>query len=173
MKHWILWLLAGIVLIIGGIFALANPFAATLTATAIAAWSFLIGGVIQLFAAFTQEGTSNKIWSGVTGVLGILVGIALFNNPFAGIISLTMLVAIMFLVIGAAKVFVSFSLKGTQAFWPVLISGALSVILALMIFGNFPQSAATILGILLAVELISSGISLVMLSLSSKSTAAV
>lgn len=172
MKHWLLWFLAGIVLIVGGILALANPLAATLTATAIAAWSFLIGGVFQLYAALKDEGTGSKIWTAIAGGAGIVLGIALFNNPFAGVISLTLLVAIMFFVIGLTKVIVSFSLKGTGAFWPVLISGALSVILALMIFSNFPQSAATILGVLLAIELISSGISLIMMSLIGKAAKA-
>lgn len=168
MKHWLLWLIAGIVLVIGGVLALTNPLAATLTATAIAAWSFLIGGVVQIYAAFTQEGSGSKIWPALAGLAGVVVGIALFNNPFAAVVSLTILVAMMFFVMGLTKIFVSFSLKGTSAFWPVLISGALSVILALMIFSNFPSSAVTILGILLAVELISSGVSLIMMSLNKK-----
>lgn len=172
MKHWFLWLIAGIILIIGGFLALANPLAATLTATAIAAWTFLIGGALQLYAAFTQEGSGSKIWPALAGIAGIILGIALFNNPFAGVISLTILVAMLFFVIGLSKIFVSFSFKGTSAFWPLLISGALSLILALMIFSNFPASAVTILGILLAVELISNGVSLVMLSLYSKSAEA-
>ncbi|AML50958.1 MULTISPECIES: HdeD family acid-resistance protein [Falsihalocynthiibacter] len=172
MKHWLLWFIAGIVLVAGGILALANPLAATLTATAIAAWSFLIGGVVQLYAALKHEGTGSKVWPALAGGVSIVLGVALLNNPFAGIISLTLLVAILFLVIGITKVVVSFSLKGTGAFWPVLISGALSVILALMIFSDFPQSAVTILGVLLAIELISSGVSLIMMSLNSKAATA-
>lgn len=168
MKHWILWLLAGVILVIGGFLALLNPLAATLTAVAIAAWSFLIGGALQMYAAFSQEGSGNKVWPALAGLAGVITGILLFKNPLVGIISLTMLVAIMFMIIGVAKVILSFSLKGTTAFWPVLISGVLSVILALMIFSDFPSSAATILGILLAIELISNGASLVMLSLYKK-----
>ena len=67
MKHWILWLLAGIVLVIGGFLALTNPLAATLTATAIAAWSLLIGGVVQIYAAFTQEESGSKVWPAISG----------------------------------------------------------------------------------------------------------
>jgi uncharacterized membrane protein HdeD (DUF308 family) len=169
MKNWLLLVVAGALLLVGGVLALANPLAATLTATAIAAWSFIFGGAIQLFAALRLEGASSKIWPALTGLAGIIVGIALFNNPFAGMISLTILVAMLFMVMGIAKLFLSFSLKNTPAFWPVLISGALSVVLAAMIFSNFPQSAIQVLGILLAIELISSGVSFIMLGLNGKS----
>jgi uncharacterized membrane protein HdeD (DUF308 family) len=39
MKHWILWLVAGLVSLLGGIMALANPLAASLTAELLAGWS--------------------------------------------------------------------------------------------------------------------------------------
>lgn len=168
MKHWILWLITGVIFVVGGFLALTNPLAATLAATMIAAWSFLIGGALQIYAAFNQEGTENKIWPALAGLAGVIVGVLLFKNPLEGVISLTIMVAIMFFVIGVAKVILSFSLKGTSAFWPIMLSGILSVVLSLMIFSNFPQSAATILGILLAVELISNGVSLIMMSLYKK-----
>lgn len=168
MKHWLLWLITGVIFVFGGFMALTNPLAATLAATMIAAWSFLIGGALQIYVAYKQEGDESKIWPALVGLSGVIVGVFLFKNPLEGVISLTIVVAIMFLVIGAAKVILSFSLKGTSAFWPVLISGVLSVALSLIIFNNFPQSAAIALGTLLAIELISNGVSLIMMSLYKK-----
>jgi uncharacterized membrane protein HdeD (DUF308 family) len=43
MKHWILWLVAGLVSLLGGIMALANPLAASLTAELLAGWSRVAG----------------------------------------------------------------------------------------------------------------------------------
>lgn len=48
----------------------------------------------------------------------------------------------------------------------------MAFLLAFMIFSNFPQSAVLVLGVFLAVELISNGVSLVVLSLARKSETA-
>jgi uncharacterized membrane protein HdeD (DUF308 family) len=42
-----------------------------------------------------------------------------------------------------------------------LLSGLVSLALGVMVFTNFPQSAAVVLGVLLAIELIATGITLV------------
>lgn len=171
MKNWFLWMIVGIISIIGGFLALANPLAATITAEKLAAWIFLFVGILQIVSAFQAEGFGAKIWAVLGGLVGIFVGISLLYNPIGGIITLTMLVGILFLVVGIAKTIMSFSLRGTGFFWPVLLSGLLSLLLAFMILSNFPASAVSILGILLAVELISNGIALVFLSLQRKEVA--
>lgn len=171
MNNWILWLIAGIISIGGGFLALANPLAATFTAVQLAGWFFLIVGCIQAYAAFSGDDTGSRLWAGLTAVFLIFLGVSLLARPFEGILTLTLLVAIMFLVTGIAKMFLSLSIRGTSFFWAVMLSGLISVVLALMIFSNFPQSAATILGILLAIDLISTGVSLVALALLRQQTA--
>ncbi|MGB0170212.1 MAG: hypothetical protein ACPF9G_13070 [Paracoccaceae bacterium] len=42
MKHWIFWLIAGVVSLLGGFTALANPLVASLTAELLAGWSFIL-----------------------------------------------------------------------------------------------------------------------------------
>ncbi|WBU60107.1 HdeD family acid-resistance protein [Paracoccus albus] len=160
----IFWIIIGCLSILAGFLALANPLAATITAEQVAGWSFLFIGILQIVAVFQQTTWGGRIWVILLGVLFVLLGISLIANPLEGVITLTLTVAALFLVTGIFKIVLSFSLRGVPAFWLVLLSGAVSVILAVMIFGNFPASALTILGILLAVELISSGISLIALS---------
>lgn len=164
MSHRIVWIILGVLCILGGVLALANPLAASLTAVTLAGWMFLFIGLLQTFAAFRAERWSGRIWALLVGISFVILGIMVLGKPLAGMISLTLVVAVMFLVTGIFKIVLSFGLKGTQGFWLVLLSGALSVILALMIFSNFPVSAATVLGVLLAVELISSGVSMIALS---------
>ncbi|MBU3030372.1 HdeD family acid-resistance protein [Paracoccus marinaquae] len=164
MTNRTLWIVLGVLSVITGIFALANPLAATLTAEQLAGWGFLILGILELFAAFRQPDRGGRIWIILVGIAFVLLGVMLLAKPLAGIISLTLMVAMLFMATGIFKVVMSFSLRGTGAFWLLLISGAISVLLAVMIFGNFPAAAATILGILLAVELISSGISMIALA---------
>lgn len=159
----VMWIIVGVISFLAGILALANPLAATLTAEMLAGWGFLIVGILQVVFAFRDIGWGARVWAILIGAAFVLTGIALLGNPFAGIISLTMLVAILFLVGGVSKIIISFSLPRGAGFWLMLLSGALSLVLALMIFSNFPQSAAVILGVLLAVELISNGVAMITL----------
>ena len=56
---WVWIAILGAIALIGGILALANPFAATLAATLLAGWTFLLFGVVQIIQAFRITG-----WSG-------------------------------------------------------------------------------------------------------------
>lgn len=164
MNSRFLWVALGGLSIIAGIFALMNPLAATLTVEQLTGWSFLFLGVLLLWAAFRAPGWDGRAWVMLLGLAFSVLGVWLLARPMAGIISLTLMVALVFLVSGLFKILISFALRGTVAFWLLLISGAVSVLLAVMILGNFPAAAATILGLLLAVELISSGVSMIALA---------
>lgn len=159
-----LWIFLGILSIAAGILALFNPLAATLAAEQIAGWAFLFLGILQIFAVFNQTTWGARIWIILVGVLFVILGVDLLARPLDGIMSLTLTVAALFLIMGIFRIVLSFALRGTSAFWLILLSGVLSVILAVMIFNNYPASAVTILGILLAVELISNGVSLIAMS---------
>lgn len=171
MKNWFLLLIAGLVAIAGGVLALFNPLGATLAATTIVAWLFLIMGVLQIVAAFGDMGFGSRIWTALLGVLAVVIGIWILNNPVAGTMALTWTIGLLFLVEGVVKLALAFAARGTQFFWVVLLSGAISVLLGGMILASFPQSAMTIPGILLAIDLISTGVSMAALALHFKGTA--
>lgn len=171
MKHWLVLIIAGLIALAGGIFALFNPIAATLTAVTLAAWLFIITGVMMIVAAFGDMSIGSRIWTGILGVLGILIGIWILGNPAAGTLALTWTIAILFLAEGIVKLVLAFNTRGTGFFWILLLSGVVSVLLGGMILSRFPASALTIPGILLAVELISTGISLLAFGMHTKGNA--
>ena len=154
MTNRILWGLMAVVAFVGGMFALANPFAASIAATVIAGWMFIIIGAIQVFAGFRADGAGAKTWSILLGVLAIVLGVMILGRPLEGMVALTTVVAAMFLAGGIGKLILSFSLEDKRFFWLILLSGVASVALGIMIFANFPVSAATSLGILLGIELL-------------------
>jgi uncharacterized membrane protein HdeD (DUF308 family) len=165
MRHWYLLLAAGALAILGGIVALLNPLAATLTATVLAAWVFIFVGGLSVLAVFSDISVGRKIWTVLLGLLAIFVGVNILGEPLKGVLLLTWVVAILFLAEGIVKIVMSFSLRDTPYFWMVLLSGAISALLGFMVLSNFPASAASILGILLAVDLISTGAGMVALAL--------
>ncbi|MBK4216229.1 DUF308 domain-containing protein [Paracoccus caeni] len=164
MSSRILWTAVGVLSILAGILAFANPLAATLTVEQLAGWAFLIIGILELVTVFQERDWAGRIWAILLGAAFILLGIVLLARPLEGIVALTLTVASLFLAAGILRVVLAFSLKGTNAFWLILVSGFLAILLGLIILANFPASVASALGILLAIELISNGVSMLALS---------
>lgn len=123
-----------------------------------AGWVFALLGIVQIFQAFQVQGWGGFIWALLFGLLSLIVGGSLIFNPLAGMISLTLLVAVLFIATGVVKIMYSFSLRPVTGWGWVLFSGFVSLVLGVMILADFPASAASILGILLGVELISNGV---------------
>ena len=168
MRNWGLWLAAGIISLLGGIFALANPLAATLTATLLAAWAFIVVGILTIASAFADQRWGGRIAAILLGILMVLLGVNLAGDPLAGTLSLTMATAILLVVLGIVRISLGFSFRTPGVRFLLIMSGALSLLLAFMIYSNWPQSAALVLGLFLAIELISNGISLIVLAMDRK-----
>jgi membrane protein HdeD len=166
MPNWILLAVLGIVSIIAGILALLNPFPASLAAVKLAAWAFLIIGAVQIFEAFSAKSWGGKLWTLLLGVVAVLIGVDLLGEPLAGLIKLTFVLGIMFIASGIFKFIAGFRVHRNDFKALVLVSGLASLAIGLIILSNFPASAATSLGILLGIELVSDGVSALALALS-------
>jgi uncharacterized membrane protein HdeD (DUF308 family) len=161
----LLVLLLGVLLIVGGVLALANPFAASLAVTTLVGAFLLVGGALQLWMAFSDATDPHRLWNGLVGALGILTGIVLLADPLSGVVSLTLVLGVMFLVTGAMRLIVAFRVRETPFFWMLLLSGAASVLIGVLVFSDFGSAATSLLGILLGIQLLAEGAALVALGL--------
>ena len=166
-RHWGLFLAQGLVMLVLGLLALARPMIATLAVEIFAAWLFLIGGIVGLAGVFTAWKTPGFVWHLIRAVMAILIGILLLWRPIAGILTLTLLLAAFFAAQGIAQIIASISqraaLPGSWA-W-VLLSGIIDLILAAIIIAGWPGTAAWVLGLMVGINLIMSGVALVMMAL--------
>ena len=155
------WLAAfGAIMLIGGLLALANPFAASITAEILAGAAFVAGGAVQLWiaAAGTAGADRGTRWlSGGLGAILLLLGIVLIANPLAGLLTLTIAVGALFAGMGAARIALALRWRPAAGWGWMAASGGLSLILAAIILFTLPGSALAILGILLGVDLTVSG----------------
>ena len=165
MKSWIWFLLAGLLSIAFGIYVLGNTVVASIAVTAVTGAFLLIAGGVQVVAGFGAEGTGNKALAILLGALMLFLGWSFLSNPLEGMISLTVLITVLLLASGLTRILLSFQAKGTGLFWPILISGAVSLLLAAVILMNFGAASLSLLGILLGIELLTNGVGLTFLSL--------
>lgn len=164
------WILAlGILLLILGFIGIGMVGTMTLATTYYIGIIFSIAAIAQIFYAFAANN-----WKGValTIIVGILYGIAsyiLLTDPVSGAASLTMVLGVALLVAGIFRAIVAFKLKPLSVWGWVLFSAILSIILGVLILMNWPNSSVYTLGTFMAVELISAGVSYIMLAFSAKS----
>lgn len=161
------WLgLLGVLFLAGGVLTLIHPFPASLTITLFAGWVFLVLGILQIVAAFRDVAGNARLWMGLLGLTMALIGIELLADPMAGLVALTVIVAIGFILSGFVKLFIGRSIAEAHLGWGVLLSGAVSALLGIMVLAGIPQSAEVLLGVMLAVELISTGVAALFLAAS-------
>jgi uncharacterized membrane protein HdeD (DUF308 family) len=85
-------------------------------------------------------------------------------HPLLGVISLTFLLAIFFLVEGVVEIIFYFKIRGAANAGWVLFDGIVTLILGFFIWRQWPSSSVWVIGTLVGISLIFSGISRLMLS---------
>ena len=156
-----------IVLTVGGLLCLFNPVASTVTALVLAGGAFLCSGTLQGWMAWRNEDAprNTRILQGLLGAVLVFFAVSLLHHPLAGIISLTVLVACLFLASGVVRVLVGLQMRPAFGSTFLLVSGLVSIGLAVLVFLNMPEIAAGLLGMLLGVDLLSAGLSTFILAL--------
>jgi uncharacterized membrane protein HdeD (DUF308 family) len=147
----------GWVTLIMGIFAVASPLVFGAAVVVMVAIVLVIAGIARVIAGTQGEG----FWSILFGALYVVVGLAIIGRPFLGLASLTMILIVYFMVNGIAEIFVAFQAKPNPGWGFVLFSGVISVVLACMIWNQWPLSGAWAIGIFVGIQLIFSGLTMI------------
>ncbi|MEQ8602701.1 MAG: HdeD family acid-resistance protein [Marivibrio sp.] len=161
-KVWF-WGGGALFLLVGGL-AIFLPHLATLGATFFVGGVFAVTGVMEMARAFKLRGKSRIAATLLFGLVGLIAGVLLLLFPLPGALTLTTVVAALFLVGGGLKTWHAFQLKPLKGWGWTLFSGVTSLALAVLIILAFPASAVWTLGLLLGVDLIAFGASLIALS---------
>jgi len=172
-RHWVLFLIEGIVLLVLGVFAVLVPPVATLAITILFGWLFLISGIFGLITTFWMRSAPGFWWSLISAALGIVVGLLLLARPLGGALSLTLLLIAFFIVEGAVSIMFALDHKrelSGQWGW-MLVSGIIDLALAMMIFAGLPSTAAWALGLLVGINMIFGGAAMIAMALHARKPA--
>lgn len=148
----------GIIAIALGILAMVAPVITGLSIALLLGFLVVVGGVVRLVWAFQAgslgEGLLKFLLAGLTLVCGML----LVANPLFASGLLTILLSLYFIVDGVSEIAVGL---GTKRSW-FIFAGAVSVLLGILLWAQFPLSGAWALGILLGIKLLFIGLVMIM-----------
>jgi uncharacterized membrane protein HdeD (DUF308 family) len=167
-QHWEWYLTLGIVILLGGIAAIAFPFVSTIAAKIVLGWIFLIAGIMMIVHAFSAGEWRGFIWNLLIGILYVLAGGYLAFFPLGGILTLTFLISALFLAEGILEVIMAFRMRPHEGWVWLLASGVLAFVIGALIALQLPGSATWVLGFLVGVNLIFTGWSFIFLALAGR-----
>ena len=169
--HWRLLMFQGLVTLLLGFLAFALPVVATLAADIFVGWLFLVSGIVGLVAMFSAKNIPAFLWTLVTAALSIACGVLLIWKPAEGVLTLTLLLIAFFIVEGVFQIATSIAYRhmaGGSAGW-MLFSGVADLVLVVLIVLGWPMTAAWALGIVVAVNLVTSGWAILMAAFAGRS----
>jgi len=155
----------GILMFACGILAIALPLASSIGIAIILAWLILFAGVWHLIYAFQSRRIGAVLWQILLALLYGSIGLYLLMNPLLGVLSLTLVLATFLLIEGFLEIILYFQLRHLRHSGWILFDGIVTLILGVLIWAQWPSSAVWVIGTLVGISLIFSGISRFMLAL--------
>ncbi len=153
-----------------GVFAIIWPRISTLAVELYVGWMFLISGLLGLVTMFVASSVAGFLWSLLTAALSLLVGLLLLWHPVQGAVSLTLVLIAFFIAEGIFQI--AGAIRHREAFpdtwgW-LLMSGLADLVLAAMLIGGWPSTAIWALGLIVGLNLITSGVAIVMVAVAAR-----
>lgn len=167
-SNWGWFLALGIALTIGGFFAIMLPVYSTLATSLFLGVILFVAGVFQVIHAFRVKTWAGFFWDLAVGIVQIVGGVIIYTNPFAGALTLTALIAAVFLAQGVTQIFLAFKVRPHDGWGWLLGSGLLAIVIAVMLFNRFPAASLTTPGILAGISILFSGLSYIMIALAAR-----
>ena len=165
------WILAmGICMAVAGFATIALPLLpafATLTVVSVLGILLLVAGIAQIVSAFQCRAWKGVVLNNLVGILYVVTGFLVLENPVKGAVGLTLLLALFFLASGMFRIVISLQERFPGWGW-TLMSGAVTVLLGLIIWRQLPESALWVVGLLLGIEFLFNGWMWIMLAFAFK-----
>jgi uncharacterized membrane protein HdeD (DUF308 family) len=170
--HWKFFLAEGILMLVLGLLAIAVPEVASLAITILVGWLFFIGGIFRTVSVLRHRRMPGFWWSLLTAVLAIVLGLVLLLRPIAGVLTLTLALIVFFVIEGISAILLAIEHRRHLPSWGwILLSGLVDLLLAFLIWDGWPSSAGWAIGLLVGINMVFVGVSLIMTALAARKMA--
>jgi len=160
-----------VLLILVGFLAIALPRAAGIAVSALFGWLLVLSGVGHLVFAFHTRSFGGFVWQVLLGILYFLVGAYLLLYPVAGLATVTFALAIYLLAEGVLELILSLRIRPRRGWAWLLVDAIITLILAFLIWQTWPSNSDWVIGTLVGISILFSGLSRLVLSLAARRAA--
>jgi uncharacterized membrane protein HdeD (DUF308 family) len=168
-KKVLVWsVVLSILMILAGCLAIVVPAAAGIAITIFVGWLLIFSGVAHFVFGWHTRSNGGLILELLLGIAYIAVGVYLLMNPIAGLASLTLALAMYLLAEGILELILSFRLRPVPGSGWLLFDGIVTLILSVMIWRTWPSNSPWVIGTIVGISMLFSGIARLMLSLAAR-----
>ncbi len=158
--HWAGVMAEGTVFIILGVLAFTLPIAFSLAFELVLGWIFLAGGTLQLYRTSQNSGAPGAWLMGASSLIAMIFGVMLLFHPLEGLLAVTFIIAIYFLIEGVLKISYAWQIRHySNGVW-VIFSGIVSLVIAAIILLEWPVASMWFIAVMMGLYLFINGMSL-------------
>lgn len=170
-NYWVLFLVQGVIMMILGVLAIIWPQISSVAVDIFIGWMFLLSGTMGLVTMFLAPSVVAFLWSLLTAALSLIVGVLLLWNPAEGAASLTAVLTAFFIVEGIFQIATAVRYRAAfpESWGWMAMSGIADLVLAGLIISGWPETASWALGLIVGVNLLTSGLAITMVALAGRS----
>jgi len=166
-ENWQWYLALGIGLAIVGTLAVIFSFMSTLISVIFLGSLLITLGIFEGIKSFKVNQWSGFFLHILLSVLYIVGGIFIVWNPLANAVSLTLLLAIFFVISGALRIYFAATHNIPNKMW-LFFNGAITVLLGILIWHELPFAGMWVIGTFIGIDMIFTGWTWIMLSLAAR-----
>ncbi len=169
--NWLWLVLLGAVLILAGLAAILVPAVSEIPASKILGTVLVLSGLVQVMQSAKMLHQIGFVWHLLLGVLATVGGALIYMDPFAGVVALTLVIAIIFLLHGVTQIAFAFRLRGRSGWQWFLVSGGIALIAGGLLVAKLPYSHSFTPATVAGVSLLFAGCAYVAIALASRKAA--
>jgi uncharacterized membrane protein HdeD (DUF308 family) len=157
--HWWWLALLGVLMVVGGTIAIVSPavmLGTSLIAPLIIGVVLMVEGVAMIIGSFWAGKWSGFLLELLAGILYIACGFLFTANPAIATLTLTVFIAVSFIVLGIFRTVAALMLRFPQWGW-ALLNGVITFVAGVVIYRNLPETALWVIGLLVGLELLFHG----------------
>jgi len=155
-----------VLIILLGLLALALPFVAGLAVAAMFAWGLILAGILHFVYGWNVRGAGAHIWEFLVGLVYVVGGVYTLADPLAGLVGLTMVLGTYLLFKGCFEIAGGLIGRHIPGSGWLLVDAIVSLTLAGIIWSHVLASATWVIGTLLGFSILFTGVSRLLLTLS-------
>jgi uncharacterized membrane protein HdeD (DUF308 family) len=139
-SHWLLFILVGGLLIVAGAVAIAIPAISSIAPNEALGLVLLLVGIVQIVQSGKMHHEALFSWHLALGLVAAIGGVFVYLEPFPGIATKTLLIAVVFAVHGLTQIAFAGRVRRLKGWHWFLISGCIAVIAAGLLAMKLPYN---------------------------------
>ncbi len=166
------WFVAlGVAQLVLGIVAWFDVIAFTIAGVIFIGALLVVAGVFQIVHAFMDREWGAFALHLLVGILYVIGGFLLMDEPVQGSVVITILVAVALVFGGIQRIVIGVRHRHMPGWGLLVAGGVISLVVGILLYMTLPWSGLWVVGTLIAVELIMHGVSWIQFGLTLRKTA--